>query len=402
MQRLLRKLSSIPCRIRNEWYNRVVLTDFVNNSNTNWKDATVYDLLGFRKKTLDYVELNHKPEINIGAYSYKPGAVPLLYASCYAALTRSLDNDLDKLTSGEREEWISYMKSFQCDDGIFRDPLIACERAETMDWWGFRHLTLHALMALNALGGVAEYPFKLLEPFRQAGYMRRWLSTRHWEKESTSVTNEVQNYGTFLQYARDFQFQSWCQDTLDEMYAWLDQAQDPETGLWGPRFDTSEWLSKGVQTGYHFWLLYTYDGRPINYKEKIIDSCLRTQNRLGGFGYFLNSSACEDIDSIDTLSRLYHLTDYRRDDICKALYNSVPWILTNFHADGGAVFRKNSAFWLHDMMSTRPEESSMFPTWFRLLSLAYISKVLVDSPLGNIEWGFLNCPGHQFWQQASN
>jgi hypothetical protein len=39
----------------------------------------------------------------------------------------------------------------------------------------------------------------------------------------------------------------------------------------------------------------------------------------------------------------------------------------------------------------------MFPTWFRLLSLALIAQVLAEHPLGRMPWWFVRCPGMQFW-----
>ena len=45
--------------------------------------------------------------------------------------------------------------------------------------------------------------------------------------------------------------------------------------------------------------------------------------------------------------------------------------------DGGCVFRKHSSFkYGHELMTTSEEESNMFATWFRTLSIAYISQVL--------------------------
>jgi len=40
----------------------------------------------------------------------------------------------------------------------------------------------------------------------------------------------------------------------------------------------------------------------------------------------------------------------------------------------------------------------MFPTWFRLLSLALIGKTLPEHELGQISWHFMQCPGAQFWR----
>jgi hypothetical protein len=132
--------------------------------------------------------------------------------------------------------------------------------------------------------------------------------------------------------------------------------------------------------------------------DKIIDSCLVTQNRLGGFGVPLNSSACEDIDSIDSLVRLSFITDYRKEDIRKSLEKAIIWVLTNLNADGGWVFRRGEGFrYGHDLMWARTDQSSMFPTWFRTLSLAYISKVLPHNSVTALTWQFIRCPGLQFW-----
>ncbi|MBA4375977.1 MAG: hypothetical protein C0401_07375 [Anaerolinea sp.] len=397
MQKVLKKILNVPNRFEREWYGRVILTGHVRKSHQNWKEAGATELLNLRQKTLAYVESNHKSEISMGAYSYKPGGPPLLYASCYAALVRHLYGDLDSLSASERMEWVTYIQKHQSNDGLYRDPSIACTRAEQMDWWGWRHLTLHVLMALSALGGVVEKPFKLLDQFRKPGNMGYWLETRNWEHEPTSVSNEVQNYATMLQYDRDFHDEKWCDNALSELYVWLDQHQDPKTGLWWNHFDTPQLLSRGVRTGYHLWLLYFYDQRPIQYIEQIIDSCLASQNRLGGFDVQLNSSACEDIDSIDPLVRLFFQTDYRRDDIRKALERALPWVLTNINPEGGWVFRRHERFWLHELMDTGNDEASMFPTWFRSLSLAFIAQVLKGNEISKINWRFLSAPGHQFW-----
>ena len=355
-------------------------------------------LSAVRKRTLAYVESNHREDINMGAYSYKTGGPPILYASCYAVLTRDLYGDLADLSESQRQNWISYIQAYQKDDGLFRDPVIDTPLADEIDWWGWRHLTLHVLMAMTALGGKVEKPFVFIKPFRKKGYMTTWLDTRNWKLDPASVSNEVQNYATVIQYARNFQHEDWCGDALKEMYDWLDKTQDPETGLWGNRYDDPVLLSNGVQTGYHLWLLYFYDRRPIQYQERIIDSCLKTQNRFGGFGVPLNSSACEDIDSIDPLVRFSSMTDYRRADVLAALQEALPWILVNMNADGGWVFRRYEAFqYGHQTMKATREESAMFPSWFRSLTLAYLAKVLEGSVMPNGHWRFLEGPGHQFW-----
>jgi hypothetical protein len=92
------------------------------------------------------------------------------------------------------------------------------------------------------------------------------------------------------------------------------------------------------------------------------------------------------------------MTDYRKEDICFALHKAIPWILTNMNEDGGFVFRRMGPFvYGHQLMSSKSDESAMFPTWFRTLSLAYIGKCLPDSMPGKFGWQFIRCPGLQFW-----
>lgn len=355
---------------------------------------------GIRHRTLSYIESNRKPEISFGAYSYQFGGPPILYASCYAALTRHLYNDLDAIPKSSRQEWITYIQGFQKENGLFLDPMIETPLANEVDWWGWRHLTLHALMALAALGGSAEKRFEILRPFKKKGYISTWLESRKWRLDPASVSNEIQNHAVMLQYARDFQGEPWCEDSLRDMFAWLDKKQDPKTGLWGECFNNKHLLSNGVQTGYHIWLLYFYDRRPIHYVDRIIDSCLATQNKCGGFGIPLNSSACEDIDSIDPLVRFSFVTDYRQEDVQQALEQSLPWIFVNANPDGGWVFRRYEAFhYGHELMRAEAEESSMFPAWFRTLTLAVLAKRLVNTPLGSYPWTFLSGPGHQYWKE---
>jgi hypothetical protein len=343
--------------------------------------------------SLQYIESNKLSAI--GRYSYKPSGPPLLYASAYAALTLHLTGHIKEISDTECTSWIDYLNSFQGTDGLYRDPLINSELAEHADWWGWRHLSVHVASAVIMLGGLPQRPFHFLAYLNKANAVQEWLENQDWT-DAAGVSNHVQNVGIMLQMNRDYFGYTWCDSALDELFIWLDEHQDTETGLWGNNLDTAEGLSNGVQAGYHFWLLYFYDRRIIKYREKIIDSCLKTQNPMGGFGVSLNSSACEDIDSIDPLVRLQFLTHYRKDDVRKALINCLPWLLSNQNHDGGWVFRRYQPFrYGHSLMRTGPQESSMFATWFRLLSVAYLQRVLPSNSKNTFT--FSHVPGLQFW-----
>jgi len=322
----------------------------------------------------------------------------VLYASTYAALTRHLYGDLDTLTAEEKTEWAAYINGYQTEDGLFRDPAVANDIAETEDWWGWRHMTLHTSMALTALGAVASQPFVFLEPLLDPDQLTSWLESREWDTRPDFVSNEVQNFGTLLQYARDFHDDKRAGHAVETLLDWLDAKQDPSTGFWGPSDGSPEHISRGVQTGYHLWLLFFYDKRTPRYVEHIIDNALATQNRLGGFGLQPNSSACDDIDSIDPLVRLSLGTDYRRTDVRSALERALPWVIANMNKDGGFVFRRQVPLeYGHPHMSSQTDESAAFPTWFRTLSLGFLAQALPDSVLNDVSWQFVDSPGLQFW-----
>ena len=125
-------------------------------------------------------------------------------------------------------------------------------------------------------------------------------------------------------------------------------------------------------------------------------------NILGGYGVKWNSSACEDIDSIDPLARLSQLTDYRHDDVRVSLGRALPAVLANLNGDGGWVFRRHEELTLvHPQMYSAINESNLFYTWFRTLGLAYLLSGLEDlSPGLRYKWNFGRAPGHQLGIQT--
>ena len=365
-----------------------------------------------RSRTLAFVESMRLPGGACGRYRYSPGcSEPTLYSSTYAAMTRDLYDDLGALSKADRDAWIGYLQSHQDDDGLFRDPVIFDQGQYKNDpeWCGRRHLSCHVVTALTSLGAVANKPMRFLEPFFAPGGLVRWLEARHWQAQPDFVGNEVLNVGTLLQYARDFQKEPRAAAAVEEMLRWMTAHHtNAATGLWGG-LDVSKprLLSTAVQGAYHFWLVYFYDDEPIPHPERAIDSCLATQNACGGFGLGVHtgsdqeSSACEDIDSIDPLARLlFREPPYRRDDIRAALARGAEIVLAAQLADGGFQFVRGRGFeYGHPQLAANATQGAMFPTWFRTLTLAYLGKALPDSPLGHVPWRFCNCPGIQFWKK---
>jgi hypothetical protein len=323
-------------------------------------------------------------------------AEPLLYCTLAALLIKNLYGIKDESSGEELKRVLEY----QGEDGIFRDKVIACHQAETEDWWGWRHLTLHALMTLALYDVPAAHELRYLDRFSDKDEFRRYLSSRDWGSRVAWTSNELQNIGVMLQYARDRQNCRKAGGLLEILYEVLAERQDPVTGLYGDAFDTPERLSFGVQAGYHFWLLLAYDKRPIRNMEAIIDNTIKTQNALGGYGVNWNSSACEDIDSIDPLVRFSLITDYRRSDIIASLLRALPAILHNLNEDGGWVFRRHEPLQVvHSQMVSAANESNLFYTWFRTLGLAYCLIGLGEKCPESLRFNWKipgDAPGHQF------
>lgn len=354
-----------------------------------------FDYGGLKSRVMQFVE-SMRTGREVFLYKYADSTrVPTIYCSTYACMLKSLYGELGSITARERLDWLDYFGGFQsADDGLFRDPAIDNDLFESADWWGARHLAVQVISCFTALGGKTVHDFRFLEPFYSPSYMRQWLEGREWHDKVDYVGNEIMNYGCLLQYSRDAFGNRRAGEALEVLKKWLLEHIDPGTGMWWRgSLDTPAQRSQAVQGAYHIFPLFFYDRDDIPYKERFLDNLLLTQNRLGGFGVLLNSSACEDIDTVEPLFRLCRISDYRRDDVYRSLRMALPWVLSNLNKDGGFVFRRNNEFvYGHKEMSSGYNESSLFATWFRSLCLAYLSKAL------KIDNGFhLNrCPGYEF------
>ena len=299
-------------------------------------------LFKIRDNVFRYIEKLRAKETPAGRYYYSAhGTTPILYASVYGALLFDLLNKVDDLNINDRHEWVDYINSFQCEDGLYRDPKVDNDIAESADWWGWRHLSAHVVSAVTALGGKTRYPFHFLKFLYGPGHAYHWINELPWRESCTNVSNTAMNYGVLLQYERDFSHNEEAAAALAEIFAFLEENINAETGLWyWAQPGNPQGLSEAVQTSYHLWNLYFYDRRTIPYIVKGIDSCLETQNRFGGFGANYNSSACEDIDLIYPLCRFYVRTDYRHADIELCLKRALRWVAVNQMGDGGFVFSR--------------------------------------------------------------
>ena len=338
-----------------------------------------------------------------GRYRYSACCTePTLYSSSYAAMILSLFGE----EFPDKDEWIRWFCGHQDDDGLFRDSVIFGQGWYEGDllWCGRTHLTSHIVIALACMGAVAPKEMTFLEPWEDIDYLVSWLESRLWtcKGDISQTGNEIMNVSGLLQYERDFHANDRAGHAVATILEWLSNHHiSSESGLWGDDTDLDDplQLSNCVQAAYHWWELFFYDGVEIPYGKAAAASILRTQNPLGGFGLGVHhpedpyvSSACEDIDSISPLARLYRLGIARTEDVRQALLRGIDWVRSNQTPDGGLQFIKNKEFeYGHPQLFGSQSGGAMFPTWFRTLTLALASTALGDETLH-----YVHCPGMQF------
>lgn len=348
---------------------------------TGIKNYLYFDFDKYKSKVLDYSHsLNEGCLFN---YKYaKSTTTPTIYASMYVCLLESLFGNLSRKDEDYRLNWAKYFDSFQdSSDGFFYDKTINSPFYNQTDWWGKRHLVPHLIMAYTALGYKPKYPFYWVSEYYSKDAIDELMSEAAWDTammDDTDIDNKIMNIGVTLQYQRDFFNDDSARKSISYLKECLLSKINPDTGMWGVyNLEDPKEKARMIQFSYHLLRLFFYDGDVIEKPERLIDLIIESQNRYGGFAVNLNSGACADIDAIDPLIYLSKQIDYRHDDIEKVLRRAFIFILGNQNDDGGFVFLRDSEFDYGDQQtSSLKNESALFPTWFRTLSIAYICEFL--------------------------
>jgi len=355
-----------------------------------------FDFERIKEDTLGFVNAMHIDD-SIFNYRYSPSCkTPNIYSSAYACMIFSMYGELDQLSPFEKQNWAQHFSSFQNEkDGLFYDLSIGNESYDNSDWWGARHLALHLINVFIALNARPQYPFYFLNEYKSAKFLKNWLDQQNWQGKflQSDIDNKIMNIVGALQYQRDFWQDEKAGESISFIQSYLMDKINPLSGMWGyfNMYNKDE-LSRMVQFAYHLFPMYFYDSLDIGNKDKIIDLTLQTQNKYGGFGVKLNSSACEDIDSIDILIRFSKLTTYKKIEINLALKRAFIWVLSNQNEDGGYVFRRNEPFlYGHEQMYSGKNESALFPTWFRTLAIAYLANYF-----GIANYCMVKSPGYEY------
>ena len=80
-------------------------------------------------------------------------------------------------------------------------------------------------------------------------------------------------------------------DNIVFILDFLDNYQDPQTGLWGTQYKASTFV--GMAAAYHFLIFYKYFNRKINFPNKIFQNVFILQMKDGLFHPFGGGGACD-------------------------------------------------------------------------------------------------------------
>ena len=282
----------------------------------------------------------------------------------------------------------------QHEDGFCYDINLINYNYLNGDGWGRRHFIPHYFIALNVIGCVPRYHFRYLSAFYDKKFIYEFWNSLDWVN-AWSSSNIFMNIVCTLQYERDYMGNIDVQDAIEASQKWLlDHIRD-DCGMWYEgNMKKKAAKMEAIRAAYHLYPVLVYDQIDFPYKEKAIDLILECQNKFGGFDIRKNSSACEDIDAIEPLIRLSILCPkYRKEEIRLSIKKAFGWVVQNQMLDGGCVFRLGEDFdYGHVNLSSKANQSNLFGTWFRTLSVCYMYNYL--SKVDQIQ--LYRLPGYEF------
>jgi len=337
-----------------------------------------------------------------GGAGFEPQAEAALLPTCFAVLASECTGDLETYPDSLRSQTATQIASRQDPETGLFDPGPLNQRDLSAHSVTYLRLqaTYFGIHALDALGATCRSSIRLVERLQDKSYLRGWLDGGPWSNPWLH-SNNIMFALTFLEYDCRRNGTKASLDAFDETLLYLDERQDPATGLWQPDYGVN--LENAVYAAYHFFPYYFWRGCCPRYVDVAIDSVLAIQKADGLFGPGIGGGACEDLDAVHTLAMLSLTTDYRAEDVRRALIRCFWRLLQIQNADGGfpnkvwhplALSRKRRLAralrleWLRPYQDERPKwffsgwkrlgcdlgRSDMWSAWFRPLAL----KVIVD------------------------
>ncbi len=321
----------------------------------------------------------------------------LIATACAVLILEGIDR-LRDVPLDLRDRWIEYLQECQrASDGLFVDPLLERFPVAGSDHdlaYLLDQITYFALQALDALGSAPRHPIQVLERWPTPEAFVAWMERLDWSN-AWLQSNRVMFALTFLVHAVEHMHEQAAARLFHAALDWLDATQDQETGTWGRKAGSS--LLNGMAATYHFLPFYEYVQRPIQYLSNLIDATLALQQPDGLFGAGAGGGACEDLDAIGVLAIAARSTDYRADEVKRAIIRAFWGVWNTQNDDGGFGYalradEQTYRFSNWAAMESHLRASDVWATWSRLVALGTIRRWFPDDTPALPPWRFRRLP----------
>jgi len=362
-----------------------------------------------------------------------------LMSSAFSIIILELINSLDSLEKSRDQDF--FLRHQDEKSGLFVDLNLDLkyEKIEDLES-NYIHYqtTAFSLSALDALGVKPKFRLAFMDSFRGKDKILKFFDGINW-RNPWHESNKIMFLLQFFSYDYIIMKNEDSLNNIHMILDVLDSFQDPSTGLWGTQFKASAFVS--MAAAYHFLIFYKYFNRKINFSEKISSSVFQLQMRDGLFHPFGGGGACEDLDAIDVISKV---TSSISDESAASLSRAHALLLQNRNEDGGFCWAKRPKFplliglkyfnprseifnigmikWIvknnyigsvipfirerkiyrysnWNKMKYDINHSDSWSTWFRLLSIATIEKLIPELKKHDIDFTCRSLPSIG-WMQS--
>ena len=230
-----------------------------------------------------------------------------------------------------------------CQDpvtGMPADPLApprAGHLAAEMNDGNTAYMVLSLGYALMCLGAQFPQPFAVPQAMSPA-QLQALLARQSWQTNAWGAGAWVDAVGTALWMNRHF---FGLPGPAGALFAWLQGACNPQTGLWGEPRAQDGWLEP--VNGFYRLTRGTYAqfDRPVPYPEAALDTILAHIRANDGFET-RNVNACNLLDVVHPLWLLSQSTAHRRDEVLAFIERQLPLIAGRWIDGAGFAFAPGS------------------------------------------------------------
>ncbi len=390
----------------------------------------------FKQKVLLWVK-NHQEGDTL--YKMSDGSEATIYSSIFALFIYDLFNEVAIWNTTLKQKWVNYINSNQDKDtGLYIPKHINIKDIE-VDSKSILQLTAFCLSALEILKSSSKYRLSFVKRWVNLDKLKEFLT----KKGCFNGMASSGNFAMFLAIFYTYQYNKFRNNRYYKLLKnWFELhniTQNKYTGFWGDFNKGNPYLC--FQNALHQFTIYNYWKETIQYYKKIVDYILNLQDINGFFAPYPGGSGCYDFDAADTLLHLGYLQNYRKNNIRKSLLKLRISILENQNMDGGFCESKKvphslpEIFLIHNLkyiiFSSDPwifiyrlknvmlhairrnriitnhwtriglkwDESDMWNTWFKCLTIAEIETVFNLKQKSFSCWNFHNFIGLGYFKK---